>query len=133
LTQPTSQTKFAVNILGVVGLGLIKISILLLYHNIFSHVRPFRWAVYAMLSIVGTWTISYAFANLFTCWPVTALIEPFFGNKCVNVVPLWLSVVYTDIIVDVIILVMPIPMVLRLHLPMPQRLAVLGILSLGAT
>lgn len=86
-----------------------------------------------MLGIVGMWTTSYVFANLFTCWPVTALIEPFYGNKCINAVPMWLSVVYTDIIVDVAILVMPIPMVLGLQLPMLQKVAVLAMFMLGAT
>ncbi|KAF2260277.1 hypothetical protein CC78DRAFT_473365 [Lojkania enalia] len=126
------RTKFAVNILAVVGLGLIKASFLFFYKSIFS-VRYFRWAVYAMLCIVVGWTISYAFANLFTCWPVTALIEPFYGNKCINAVPMWLSVVYTDIIVDVGILVMPIPMVFRLQLPLAQKLGVLGMFFLGAS
>lgn len=79
------------------------------------------------------WTVSYFFANLFTCYPVTALVEAFYGNKCIDSVPMWLSVVMSDLIVDVIILLMPIPMVLRLHLPMRQRLAVLGMFMLGAT
>jgi hypothetical protein len=86
-----------------------------------------------MLFVVTAWTVSYAFANLFTCWPVTALIEPFYGNKCINAVPMWLSVVYTDIIVDVAILIMPIPMVLKLQLPWQQKLGVLGMFLLGAT
>jgi hypothetical protein len=126
------QTKFAVNILSVVGLGLIKVSILLMYKSIF-HVRPFQWAVWVMIAIVTGWTLSYTMANIFTCWPVTALIEPFYGNKCINVIPMWLSVVYTDIILDVGILVMPIPLVLGLHLPWQQKLGVLGMLLLGAT
>jgi hypothetical protein len=116
----------------VIGLGLIKSSILFFYKNIFN-IRPFRWAVYVMLFIVISWTLGYAFSNLFTCWPVTALIEPFYGNKCVNVIPMWLSVVYTDIIVDFAILVLPIPMVLRLRLPWPQKFGVLAMFALGAT
>lgn len=86
-----------------------------------------------MLSVVVAWTLSYFFANLFTCYPITSLIEPFYGNKCINAVPMWLSVVATDLIVDVGILIMPIPMVLRLQLPWKDRLGVLGMFSLGAT
>ncbi|KID82699.1 MFS transporter, FHS family, L-fucose permease [Metarhizium guizhouense ARSEF 977] len=126
------NTKFAVNILSIVGLGLVKSSILIFYKNIFS-VRPFRIAVYVMLGLVAAWTISYFFANLFTCFPVTALIEPFYSNKCIDAVPMWLSVVVTDLIVDIGILLMPVPMVLRLQLPWRERLGVLGMFSLGAT
>ncbi|KAK8105265.1 hypothetical protein PG999_008624 [Apiospora kogelbergensis] len=126
------DTKFAINILGVFGLGLVKASILLFYNSIFT-VRPFRIAVYVMLGIVVAWTITYIFANLFTCFPVTTLIEPFYGNKCINAVPMWLSVVGSDLVVDVGILLMPVPMVMRLQLPWKDKLGVLGMFGLGAT
>ncbi|KID93766.1 MFS transporter, FHS family, L-fucose permease, partial [Metarhizium majus ARSEF 297] len=104
----------------------------LVYENNIFSVRPFRIAVYVMLGLVAAWTISYFFANLFTCFPVTALIEPFY-KKCIDAVPMWLSVVVTDLIVDIGILLMPVPMVLRLQLPWRERLGVLGMFSLGAT
>ncbi|KAJ4305489.1 hypothetical protein N0V90_001020 [Kalmusia sp. IMI 367209] len=127
------RTKFAVNILSVVGLGLIKASFLIFYKTIF-HTRSFRWVVWVMMFFVVGWTIAYAFANLFTCYPVTALIEPFYGNKCMtHVIDMWLSVVYTDLIIDVGILVMPIPMVLKLQLPWHQKLGVLGMFLLGSS
>lgn len=85
-----------------------------------------------MLGVVAAWTIAYFFSNLFTCYPITALVESFYGNKCINAVPMWLSVVATDLIVDVVILTIPIPMVLRLQLPLKERLGVLGMLLLGA-
>lgn len=120
------------NVLSVVGFGLVKASVLVFYKSIFT-VRSFRWAVYVMLSIVVAWSLSYFFANLFTCYPITALVEPFYGNKCIDAIPMWLSVVISDLIVDVGILIMPIPMVLRLQLPLKQRLGVLAMFMLGAT
>jgi hypothetical protein len=86
-----------------------------------------------MLGLVIAWTLSYFFANLFTCVPVTSLIEPFYGNDCINAVPMWLSVVGSDLAVDVLILIMPIGPVLKLKLPLRDRLAVLGMFGLGAT
>jgi hypothetical protein len=111
------KTKFAVNILSVVGLGFIKASILIFYKTIFT-TQNFRRAVHIMLGIVSGWTIAYALLNLFTCYLITPLIEPFYGNKCMSgVINMWLLVVYTDLIIDVLILVMPVLMVLRLQLP----------------
>ncbi|CAI6312475.1 unnamed protein product [Periconia digitata] len=127
------RTKFAVNILSVVSLGLIKASILLFYKNIFS-TRAFKWAVWVMMFLVVGWTVAYSFANLFTCYPVTPLIEPFYGNKCISgVIDMWLSVVYTDLIIDVGILIMPIPMVVRLQLPWQQKLGIMGMFLLGSS
>ena len=86
-----------------------------------------------MLGIVTSWTIAYFFANLFTCYPITPLVEPFYGKKCVNSIAMWQSAIVSDIILDFMILVMPAPMVLRLQLPLMQRLGVLGIFMLGTT
>ncbi|KAF2276602.1 uncharacterized protein EI97DRAFT_45390 [Westerdykella ornata] len=125
------HTKFIQTILITVGLGCIKASILLFYNGIFSRIRSFRIAVHIMLGIVAAWVISHTFANIFLCWPVTVLIEPYFGNKCINAGEIWLSNLYTDIIVDVAILIMPIPMVLRLQLPWAQKLGIIGVFMLG--
>ncbi|KAF2875136.1 hypothetical protein BDV95DRAFT_309446 [Massariosphaeria phaeospora] len=125
------KTKFALNMLGIVGLGLIKASILIYYKNIFT-TRPFRYAVYGMLTIITIWTAGYFFSHLFTCYPITVFIEPYYGNKCVNQVPMFLSVAISGTIIDCIILAMPIPVILGLQLPLKQRIAVMGILLLGA-
>jgi hypothetical protein len=125
------QTKFTLNLLGILGLGLIKSSILIYYKNIFT-VRKFRYAVYGMLFLVFTWTAGYFFSHLFMCTPVTVFIEPYYHNKCVNETPVFLSVAISGTILDFFVLMMPVPMVLGLHLPLKQRLGVLGILMLGA-
>lgn len=128
------KTKFAVNILSVVGLGLVKASILMFYKSIFGNVRAFRIAVWCMMGLVVAWTITYTLTNLLTCIPVTPFIEPFYGNVCMTyVIDMWLSVVGTDLVTDVGILAMPIPMVLRLQMPWRDRLAVLGMFMTGAT
>ncbi|ORY11358.1 hypothetical protein BCR34DRAFT_624866 [Clohesyomyces aquaticus] len=125
------QTKFALNMISILGLGLVKSSILVLYNNIFK-VRKFQLCIYAMLAFVICWTISFFFSHLFTCYPITVFIEPFYGNKCVQTVPMFFALLYTDVIADVVILVLPIPMVLSVQLPMKKKLAVIGMLALGA-
>ena len=110
----------------------MKASIVVLYKGIFRNVRPFRWAANGMLALLGGWALSFFFANLFICYPVTALIEPFYGKNCVDRAAVFLSTLVTDLIFDILILVMPIPLVLQLHLPLRDRLGVLGMFLLGA-
>ncbi|OTA80666.1 hypothetical protein M434DRAFT_17664 [Hypoxylon sp. CO27-5] len=109
------KTKLAVNVLSPIGFGLVKTSILVLYKRIFHNIRPFRWAAYVMLGLLGA-----------CCYPVTPLIELFYGNKCVDESAVFLSTLVTDLIFDILILAMPVPIVLRLHLPWRDRLGVLG-------
>lgn len=103
------QTKFALNMISIVGLGLTKCSILVLYKNIFD-VRKFRVAVYCVLAYVIGWTVSFTFSHLFTyvelmvlvfnrrlllipirCYPITVFIEPYYNNNCVQTVPMFLA------------------------------------------
>jgi hypothetical protein len=118
--------------ISVVGLGLTKASVLYFYMRIFA-TQSFRLAGRIMVSVVVAWTIAFFFANLFTCVPVTALVEQFYGNKCINTLPMWYTESASDILLDLIILSMPIRPVIKLQLPTSQKVAVMGIFLLGAT
>ncbi|KAL6707888.1 hypothetical protein ACN47E_003562 [Coniothyrium glycines] len=125
------ETKFAINMISIVGLGLTKCSILVLYKNIFD-VRRFRVAVYCVLAYVIAWTVSFTFSHLFTCYPITVFIEPYYHNNCVQTVPMFLALLYTDVLADIVILVLPIPMVLSVRMETKKKLAVIAMLTLGA-
>ena len=86
-----------------------------------------------MLAIVIAWTTAIYYASLLQCHPLTPFIEAFYGNDCVNGLRIWYAAAISDVIVDFAILLMPIPMVLKLHHPLKQKLAVLGVFLLGAT
>ncbi|KAI8960490.1 hypothetical protein F5Y11DRAFT_367390 [Daldinia sp. FL1419] len=126
------KCKFAANIISTIGLGFVKLSILVFYMGIFLG-KMFGIVSKVVLGLVICWTVSFFFANLFTCYPITPFIEAFYHNKCVEGLSLWYSVAISDIIMDVVILTMPIPMVLKLHLPWTQKLGVLAMFLLGAT
>jgi hypothetical protein len=85
-----SQTKFALNMISIIGLGLVKSSILVMYKNIFA-VRKFQIVVYTVLAFVVGWTVSFSISHLFTCYPITVFIEPYYNNKCVETVPMFLA------------------------------------------
>lgn len=76
--------------ISILGLGLVKCSILVLYKNIFS-VPKFRIMVFWALGFVICWTIAFFFSHLFTCYPITVFIEPSYGNSCVETVPMFMS------------------------------------------
>ncbi|PSN68087.1 hypothetical protein BS50DRAFT_665666 [Corynespora cassiicola Philippines] len=126
------STKFVLNTISVVGLGLVKASILVLYKKIFD-VRKFRIAVHVVLAFVVGWTVSFFFSHLFTCYPITVFIEPYYGNNCVKTVPMFLAVLFTDVLADIIILVLPIPMVMSIKLEPKQKMAAIGMFMLGAS
>lgn len=129
--RTTDQTKFAINMISIVGLGLVKCSILVLYYNLFPS-RKFQLCIWATIAFVIGWTISFFFSHLFTCYPITVFIEPYYNNHCVETVTMFLALLFTDVVADFAILLLPVPMVLRVQLPLKKKLAVLAMLGLGA-
>lgn len=117
--------------ISILGLGLVKSSILVLYRSLFPS-RRFHYVVYAALAFVIGWTVSFFFSHLFTCYPITVFIEPYYGNSCVQTVPMFLALLFTDVVADFAILILPIPMVIRVRMPLKKKLAVIGMLGLGA-
>lgn len=81
--------------ISIVGLGLIKASILVMYKNIFD-VPKFRIIVYIVLAYVVGWSVSFTLSHLFTCYPITVFIEPYYGNSCVETVPMFLALLVSQ-------------------------------------
>ncbi|KXJ86615.1 hypothetical protein Micbo1qcDRAFT_126086 [Microdochium bolleyi] len=125
------NSKFALNMLSILGLGLIKSSILVLYLSLFPN-KTFKWITWGALAYVGCWTVSFFFSHLFTCYPITTFIDFFEDKHCVNQAAMFLTVLYTNVVADFAILALPIPMILGLQLRLKTKLAVIGMLSLGA-
>ncbi|KAL4994485.1 hypothetical protein BDV10DRAFT_151106 [Aspergillus recurvatus] len=119
--------------LAVIGLGLTKASILILLRGIFSVSRPFRHFCNALLFIVAGWTIAFFFSNLFTCFPITPLVEPFYGNKCINGLAMWYAGCISDVVIDLVIFVIPLPMISQLKLPRKRKVGIGAIFVLGTT
>lgn len=118
--------------ISTIGLGFTKASILVFYMNIFKR-TVFRLGAQIMMGIVIGWTVSFFFANLFTCYPITPFVEPFYNHKCIQALSMWYAMSVSDIIVDIMILALPIPMVLQLQLRPKQKVGVLMMFLLGAT
>ncbi|KAF1962133.1 hypothetical protein CC80DRAFT_154805 [Byssothecium circinans] len=118
----------------IFAIGPTKISVLLFYRRIFRG-KAFNIAVWALIVLVSAWIIGFFFANLFECVPIKEAFvnAPGMGGnpKCIDALPMYLAQVYSDAVLDVLILVLPIPLVWKLQLPTRQKWAVSGIFLLG--
>ncbi|PHH90572.1 hypothetical protein CDD83_3259 [Cordyceps sp. RAO-2017] len=116
------------------AIGPTKIAVLLLYRRIFRG-RAFSIITWLLIAVAAGWTVAFFFANMLECVPVEEAFKnaPGLGGnpRCINAVPMYLSQVYSDVIIDALILAVPIPLVLKLRLPTRQKFAVCGIFLLG--
>lgn len=125
--------------LGIVGLTLwlataaaTKASLLLLYYRLFSPSRRFRLAVRLGAVIVfGQW-FSLTCITIFQCRPVAAFWNRAIRDaKCINLPHFTITSGVLNLLTDVLILCLPIPMVWGLNTTKAQRVTLTSIFLLG--
>ncbi|KAF2496998.1 hypothetical protein BU16DRAFT_526054 [Lophium mytilinum] len=119
----------------IFAIGPAKISVLLFYNRIFRG-RTFNIINWALIALVSMWMIGYFFANLLECVPISHSFINAPGinldrKHCIDAVPMYLSQVYSDLVLDALILIVPLPLIWKLHLPVKQKIAVCCIFLLG--
>ena len=111
-----SQGFWPVEVLQVPTLGLIKLSFIFFYRRIFEKRASPRFHIVSLIVIfvVAAWTISFFFSLLFICgtdfvayWTSTVVEK----EHCVNTNELHSAFAITDVITDVLVISMPLPMV----------------------
>ncbi|KAL9135281.1 MAG: hypothetical protein Q9175_003530 [Cornicularia normoerica] len=113
----------------------IKISLLLLYYRLFSPSRRFRMAVYATAVIVVAWWIAVLFADIFQCVPVQAFWDFRVNNhktaRCMDTVTFSIGTGVSNLVTDIMVLSLPLPMVWSLRTNQMQKITLTGIFLLG--
>lgn len=128
------KTKYTYQVLGNIGLWVVKLSVLFFYRRIFT-VPAFRLISSIFIGVTLAWGLGFTFAGIFQCTPISTLwhkLEVEYGSSCVNVQPLYLAFAVSDLILDVVIFTLPMPYVYKLQMPLQQRLAVGFIFFLGS-
>jgi hypothetical protein len=125
------QSEYAIPPLYGLTVTPIKLSILFLYHRIFA-VTSLRKVINVVIAICLVWFVAAEIGDLLYCVPVQKFWDPTIEGSCFNFPAYFLAMELIDLLLDVAIICLPIKTVLRLHLSLRKRLAVLGIFLLGA-
>ncbi|CBF87153.1 CFEM domain-containing protein [Aspergillus nidulans FGSC A4] len=107
-------------------LAVIKISMLLLYLRIFPN-RNLRIATFIMLAIVSMWGVAYTLVIIWICSPRSFAWLGWDGEHtgtCVNSMVVQVSHAILNIVFDVIVLGMPLPVLLRLDMSKTKKAGV---------
>jgi hypothetical protein len=109
-----------------------KFSILATYLRIFPPGVYLRWIVYAVgIVVMGFW-ISSIFAIIFTCVPVQAAWDYTIPNaKCYGVLHYFYVAAGFNILTDLLLCLMPMPVFWSLSMPRSQRLVLCMLFGMG--
>jgi fucose permease len=109
-----------------------KSSILIFYLRLSKNTqRILRTSSYVTLAIVNVAGVVLTFLNIFQCNPVSAAYSPGFEGKCISIVTLFLCSAPVNIITDLAILILPIPILTGMTLPQRQKIVLVFTFTLG--
>lgn len=130
------KAEYAFSILYNPALMLTKTSIVVFFLSVMSRdVDPvFKWCNWLTLVVVNAIGAALTFYNIFQCRPVAAgyLYPTPAGAKCSDIVNLYLSSAPVNIITDIALLFLPMPILTRMRLPRKQKIILVVTFSFGA-
>ncbi|KAH8646489.1 hypothetical protein BGZ60DRAFT_553806 [Tricladium varicosporioides] len=128
--EPGLKAFYAAIILYNMSQALLKISICLQYKRLFPTPKMKKVCLGALIVciIYFIWTVC---ASTFTCIPVSAFWDKKVIGKCLGNLQFWYASSILNIVTDVGIFLVPLPAVIRLQMPMRQKLSLVGIFAIG--
>ncbi|EFW19687.1 hypothetical protein D8B26_007883 [Coccidioides posadasii str. Silveira] len=113
-------------------IGLTKISIVLLYRRIFQ-TRKFRFQLICnyVLVLVALYAIVSIIVTIFECIPIVKVWDRSTNGTCINFTAFWYANAAWNITTDLIILILPMPVVHTLYLPYRSKFGLTAIFTLG--
>lgn len=112
--------------------GFTKLSLLAFY----LHISPQKWfrnAVWISCGIVSLYTAVLTLMMFFHCSPVRKAFDfKIPGGSCIDAAVLYMATAVSNIITDIMLFLLPIPMVLQLKMKMFQKVGALVIFGIGS-
>lgn len=122
------------HVLYKLGVSFIKSSICLLYLRIFTD-KLFRILTWTTLALTAVFGIIISLATIFQCRPITATWDPNERSKeatwCASTEALWYSSGTFFIITDLVLVILPIPLIWKIQRPLKEKLLLYVIFGIG--
>ncbi|KAF2151498.1 hypothetical protein K461DRAFT_174154 [Myriangium duriaei CBS 260.36] len=130
------QYALAWDVFAADSAASIKLSALYFYRRLFSvpgsQKNAFNVMSQATIAIVVVWAVCFTIMPFFQCGThLSALWDGTRARYCGNSKSYYLSLVISNFILDLWILMLPIPNVLRLHTSISKKLSILGVFLLA--
>lgn len=127
-----NQVIMAASVIYVPCLAFAKLSLLFLYHRL-SPQRHFRTVVHIVMCIVTGYSFALIFVLIFSCRPIQMGWDAAITDgECVNRPAVYIATAIVNIVTDLCILVLPIPMVAKLKMPRRQKLGLMAMFIIGS-
>ncbi|KAI4259363.1 MAG: hypothetical protein LQ352_000772 [Teloschistes flavicans] len=130
LTISLQKSLFAIIVCWPVAQSATKVSILLFYLHLFP-TRKFRLAAYSLIVVLSAWALEQVLATLLLCQPISYNWDGSIDGHCDSVAVNCIVGAAINTLTDVIILVLPMPIIWRLQVPLRNKFILSLIFGFG--
>ncbi|GLB07517.1 hypothetical protein AtubIFM57258_002860 [Aspergillus tubingensis] len=134
--ETEAKIEFYYQLFMIPAYGFIKLSIILFYRRIFvvSKNSKLSWAFQGLVGLTVVWTLAFFFLFLFGCrekiylhWAPLEEVN----NQCGNPLTAESALVISDLIMDLMIFCLPLPIIWGLQMRLGQKVALIGVFCVG--
>ncbi|PTB77132.1 hypothetical protein M440DRAFT_1401464 [Trichoderma longibrachiatum ATCC 18648] len=111
--------------------AITKLSFLFLYLDIFPQ-KKFRMICWAMILQIAAGLVALSFTTIFQCTPVQYSWDKTIPGTCINIKAFWYGQSGWNTLMDLLVLVLPIPVILKLQMNRRAKISILAVFILGA-
>ncbi|PTB64965.1 putative PTH11-typeG-protein-coupled receptor [Trichoderma citrinoviride] len=111
--------------------AITKLSFLFLYLDIFPQ-RKFRIICWTIIIQIAAGLVALSFTTIFQCSPVKYSWDKTIPGTCINIKAFWYGQSGWNTLMDVLVLVLPIPVILKLQMNRRAKISILAVFVLGA-
>ncbi|KAL2216001.1 hypothetical protein M432DRAFT_647162 [Thermoascus aurantiacus ATCC 26904] len=127
-TIPFSKIQYSGGPVYTLALLGFKLSLLFSYLRIGGFVKSYAYIIYGVIVLVICNQIIFTCVISFACHPIAKQWDPSLPGSCINTIASYYG---TSLGFDVIIIVLPIPVLLTLQLKKRQKIVLIGLFGLG--
>ncbi|KAH8151192.1 uncharacterized protein LAJ45_04894 [Morchella importuna] len=133
--EARGKARFALVVLYNPTYMATKISILFFYLSLFKNFKPLKWGAWITMGVVGIGGLIMTMLILFQCHPISAAFtidyDPLLESHCRNVITIFYASAPLNIITDLAILLLPMPVLTSLNLPRKEKIVVVCLFAGG--
>ncbi|KAI0898723.1 hypothetical protein F4806DRAFT_312553 [Annulohypoxylon nitens] len=122
---------FTIQVLWAISSSLVKFSILFFYQRIFGVLQYVRYSTWFLITMLTCWVIGVTIAHGLECTPIAKSWDVSLPGHCLDTVSLYMIGSISDVVMDFLILILPLPAIARLQMPMSRKIELVIIFALG--
>jgi hypothetical protein len=127
-----AQTLFVTELIYGIIMALEKTAILLLYLRVFQIHRWFRITTKVLIVFIWLWGISESLVAIFQCRPVAFQWNKKISGTCINQLAYYRWVRVPNAAHDIVMLVLPLPVIWKLRMATRQKVALVAVFLCGS-